>query len=70
MRSLSTRARGIALLTLLVVLAVPMAYADDQNPYEPPEARIRPPIGSEETGFFELLLDWVWLYARIGSPIG
>lgn len=66
--------RGVALLALVVVLAVPAAYADDSNPLDQsPEARIHPPIGSsssEAPSFFELLLDWAWLYARINPPIG
>lgn len=64
--------RAAALVALVVLLAVPAAYADDEFPYEPPEARIRPPIGSSQTepSFFELFLDWLVIYARIRPPIG
>jgi hypothetical protein len=65
--------RGVALLMLLVVLVAPAVYADDPNPFEPPAARIRPPGGvasGSEPGFFESLIDWVVLYARISPPIG
>jgi hypothetical protein len=65
--------RAAALATVLVVLAVPVAYADGGNPYEPPQSRINPPIGAssqDEASFFERLLDWAWLYARIRPPIG
>lgn len=36
---------GAALAALLVAFAVPVAYAEDGNPYETPEARIRIPTG-------------------------
>ena len=68
----STGVRGVAVLALVVLLAVPAGYADDTLPYEPPEARIRPPIGASQTdpSFLELLLDWLVIYARIRPPIG
>ena len=47
MRSVSARTRvGMTLLTVFVVLAVPTAFADDDPLYEPPQARIRPPVGT------------------------
>jgi hypothetical protein len=47
MRSISTRvARGAAVATLLALLAVPAVFADDQNPFDPPAAKIGPPIGA------------------------
>ena len=76
MRSVSTGVRrGGALLLVLAVLDVPAAFADDDNPYEPPEARVKPPIGStadpEPPGFFGSILQW-WmrLFARVQPPIG
>ena len=68
-RNLFRRAGGF--LTLLVILGtVPSAYADG-IPFEPPEARIRPPIGAtaqEPVSFTEAI--WAWLMARIGPPGG
>lgn len=38
--------RSVALLALLSIVGVPAAYAEDpSNPFDPPEARIRPPGG-------------------------
>lgn len=37
--------RGGALLTFLAILIAPAVYADDPNPFDPPEARIKPPGG-------------------------
>lgn len=72
MRSVSNRVRGAGLLlTLLLLIAVPGAYADATNPFEPPEARIRPPIGSTAQEPVSLTRAiWTWLMARIGPPIG
>ena len=72
MRSVSARVfRGVALLTLLVVLAVPASFADDGNPNPPPDARIQPPIGvasqariQPPIGALDLLF-FVWLLAKI-----
>jgi hypothetical protein len=36
---------GAALAALLVAFAAPIAYAEDGNPYETPEARVRIPTG-------------------------
>jgi hypothetical protein len=73
MRNLVIAARrAVALATVLVVLAMPAAYADEGNPYEPPGARIKPPIGAdaqEEPSVFELFVDWLCMYSRI-NPIG
>lgn len=75
MRSVSTGVRrGGALLLVLAVLAVPAVFADD-DPYEPPEARARPPIGAtadpEPPGFFGSILDWwIGIFARVRPPIG
>ena len=60
MRSVVIR-RGAALLALVILLAVaPAAIADDPNPFEPPGARLQPPIGApsqaEEPSYFDLFL--------------
>ena len=66
--------RGVALLVLLTILAVPAVYAAETAPPPPPtpEARIGVPIGvaaeEEEPSLLALFL--VWLQARIGVPIG
>lgn len=69
MRHLSVR-RGAALLTLLVLLAVPTAYADDPVT-DPPGAKIGPPIGapSASPSAWELFVLGVELFAKIGPPI-
>jgi hypothetical protein len=74
MRSVSVRARGVALLLLLVLTAVPV-LADEPPPgTEPPQARIHVPIGvssaeeTEELGLLDLFL--IWLQHRIHVPIG
>ena len=74
MRNVSThvRQRGV-LLALVVVLVAGTAYADVLDPYEyePPQSRIRPPIGltaDEEESLSNLV--WAWLMARIAPPIG
>jgi hypothetical protein len=65
-----------ALLTLLVVLAVPVAFADDgaTGPPPPPEARIGNPWGiaaQDEPSLIEQFAAWlVALQARIGNPGG
>jgi hypothetical protein len=73
MRSVSTRVRWAGVLvTLIILIAVPGAYADDADPFEPPERRIRPPIGAtaqEEAVSFARMM-WTWFMARIGPPIG
>lgn len=61
--------RLIALLTLLVVLITPVAFGDDLDPNQPPEARIKPPIGSQSVSFFGVVGDWVVLYARFAPLI-
>ena len=53
--------RGGALLTLLAVLAAPIARANDGDD---PHARVSPPIGAASThqeppGFFAWLLSWM-----------
>jgi hypothetical protein len=71
MRHLSIR-RGAALLALLVLLAAPVAYADDPPLSDPPGAKIGPPIGapSASPSVWELFILSVELFAKIGPPIG
>jgi len=59
--------RSIALLTVLVALGTPAVFGDDTNPNEPPEARIKPPIGVSQqvARLFDLAGDWIGLYARL-----
>lgn len=46
MQSVTTGVRrGAAWLALLIALSVQGVYADDGNPYDPPQAVIRPPSG-------------------------
>ena len=63
--------RGAALLALLVLLAAPVAYADDPVS-DPPGAKIGPPIGapSASPSVWELFILSVELFAKIGPPIG
>lgn len=78
MRSVSRRTRrGGAVLLLVAALAVPAAYAEDgsANPFDPPEARVRPPIGlvstEDEPSFFSSFFAWlVELQARVRPPVG
>ena len=64
--------RGGAVLALIAILVGPAAYADDPpGPFDPPEARIRPPGGvtaQEEPTFLRLFL--AWLESRISIPNG
>jgi hypothetical protein len=67
--------RGGALLLLVLTLVVPAAYAeDDGSPFDPLDARARPPIGSpttreEPVDFFEWLMNWLAsVQARSGRP--
>jgi hypothetical protein len=66
--------RPIALLALLVLLTASSAFAlDTGTPYEPPDARIKPPVGviaEPESSFFEAFLEWIALAARIHPPGG
>lgn len=56
---------GVALLALLLTLGVASAAtADETNPYDPPSAIIRPPVGHaapqapSRNGFIERFLSW------------
>jgi len=71
MRPISVR-RGAALLALLILLAVPTAYADDPPVSDPPGAKIGPPIGAPcaSPSAWELFVLGVELFAKIGPPIG
>jgi hypothetical protein len=57
--------RGIAVVTLLVVLIVPAAYGDGEMSTTL-DARMRPPIGAtgapEEMSFW----DWALIWAELG----
>jgi hypothetical protein len=74
MRGVSMRVqKGAALFALLLALAAPTLSADEPGPFDPPEARIRPPIGvtsADEPSLWEEFLLWVELMARIRPPIG
>jgi hypothetical protein len=66
--------RGAALLALVAILAAPVLCADDLDPNQPPEAKIRPPIGTQAKiqppiGLLDALL-MVWQMALIQPPIG
>ncbi|HYI11589.1 MAG TPA: hypothetical protein VEK57_21205 [Thermoanaerobaculia bacterium] len=53
--------RAAAVVALLLVLMVPAAFAEDELPSGPLDARINPPIGvrsAEELSYFDLLLMW------------
>jgi hypothetical protein len=41
--------RRLALLTLFVVIVTPAVFGDDIDPNQVPEARIKPPIGSQSS---------------------
>lgn len=72
MRSASTLHRGAALLTMVILLAVPVTYADDVLPIDPPEARISPPVGASGQDAISVLWTqfFIWLSARISPPVG
>ena len=77
--------RGASLLVLLVAIGVPSVFADETTgPFDPPEARIKPPGGvtsqsrilppsgvtAPEPTFFELLIEWLRVQAQILPPVG
>ena len=62
--------RGMALLALLLVFAAPAAYADNSNPYEPPQARIKPPIGEPTAARIKPPGGEPTVDARIKPPTG
>lgn len=73
MRSVSVRARGAALLLLLVLFSAVPAIAGDPPPgTEPPQGRIHVPVGltadEEPPSVWELFL--LWLQGRIHTPGG
>lgn len=74
MRSRSKRVlAGFVLLAFVAIVGSPVALADDPSPFDPPDARIKPPTGvtsSAEPTFFGLFLDWLILQARIHPAIG
>jgi hypothetical protein len=66
-------ARGVVLLALLVLISSPSAFADlALSPFEPVEARIKPPSGltSSEPSFLALIVEWLRVQARIHIPVG
>jgi hypothetical protein len=79
MRLVSFRLRAVA--ALLLIAAMPVAYADDPDPFEPPQARINPPIGSQARinppigtpgggpDSFDLFVLWLGAYVRVMLPI-
>jgi hypothetical protein len=81
MRSVFTagRARWPVWLALVVTLLGSAVYADDPNPFAPPEAKIGPPPGLQsstttqatvELSYFDLFWIWLEIQAKIGPPAG
>lgn len=73
MRGVSTRVWvGAALVAVLVVLAVPAAWADDPPAAtDPPQARVQPPGGSpeiREQSLVDLFLIWLREQAGVLLP--
>jgi hypothetical protein len=65
--------KGGAVVALLAILVAPAVYAEGQSTnFDPPQARIAPPIGIAAQDEAPTLLDllWSWLQARIAPPIG
>jgi hypothetical protein len=61
---------SIALAVALVALVVPSAYAEDEpSPFDPPQARIRPPSGVASTARIQPPTG-VATEARISPPTG
>ena len=61
-----------AVFALLAILITPAVYADDPPPgTEPPQVRIAPPGGVAATDELSIIdLFWLWVRARIATPIG
>lgn len=74
MRSVSARARGVALLLFLVLFSAVPIVADELLPgTEPPQGRIHVPGGltaeqEDEFALWDFFL--VWLFGRIHMPPG
>jgi hypothetical protein len=75
MRSVSVRARGVALLLFIVLATAVPVLADERPPgTEPPEHRIHVPVGAtsaqeqDELSVWDLFL--IWLQHRIHVPVG
>jgi len=80
MRKVSARlSRGVTLAALLIVITLGARGDEPPSPFDPPDARIHPPIGiasnarihppigaSSKPSFFKLMLEW--FLARI-DPI-
>ena len=50
MRSVSTRGRRRAIsLVLVIAFGISAAYADEPNPFAPPQAKIGPPAGLKDS---------------------
>lgn len=75
MRSVSVRARGVALLLFLVIATTVPVIADELPPgFEPMEHRIHVPVGVTATQEQDELSAWdlfiIWLEGRIQVPVG
>lgn len=71
MRGVSTRVwGGAAVVAVLVVLAVPAAWADDPpSPTDPPQSRIQPPVGVTADARMQPPVG-VTADARVQPPVG
>lgn len=70
MQTFRARVFRAIIIVAVVAITVQRAFADDPpSPFDPPDARVKPPIGAEarvkppigvtsEPSFFKLLLEW------------
>lgn len=62
--------RAAFVVVLFVALAAPALHANEYQP-EPPEARMKPPVGSQsyEPGSFGLLVWWIQVYSGLSIAL-